>query len=129
MILFFVSSINFSLFFIVFFNTYQGVREVDPVLVDNARMLGASERQLTTHVLAPSALTWIFSSLHVSIGFAKIEPVGGYLPQDEFDRQLKIIDRAIQVVVSDIEFRENGLRRELATVPQPGDRLPVLGRV
>jgi NitT/TauT family transport system permease protein len=67
-------------FFIVFFNTYQGVREVDPVLLNNARMLGASERQLMRHVLIPSALTWIFSSLHISIGFAIIAViVGEYL--------------------------------------------------
>src|SRR3954471_24275605 len=64
-------------FFIVFFNTYQGVREVDPVLLNNARMLGASERQLVRHVLVPSALTWIFSSLHISIGFAIIAVVVG----------------------------------------------------
>jgi len=64
-------------FFIVFFNTFQGVREVDPVIVDNARMLGASERQLIRHVLIPSALTWIFSSLHISIGFAIIAVVVG----------------------------------------------------
>jgi NitT/TauT family transport system permease protein len=64
-------------FFIVFFNTYQGVREVDPVILDNARMLGASERQLIRHVLIPSALTWIFSSLHVSVGFAIIAVVVG----------------------------------------------------
>jgi NitT/TauT family transport system permease protein len=64
-------------FFIVFFNTYQGVREVDAVLLNNARMLGASERQLIRHVLVPSALTWIFSSLHISIGFAIIAVVVG----------------------------------------------------
>lgn len=64
-------------FFIVFFNTYQGVKEVDPVIVNNARMLGASERQLIRHVLIPSALTWIFSSLHISIGFAIIAVVVG----------------------------------------------------
>ena len=64
-------------FFIVFFNTYRGVREVDRVIVDNARMLGASERQLIRHVLIPSALTWIFSSLHVSIGLAIIAVVVG----------------------------------------------------
>ena len=64
-------------FFIVFFNTYQGVREVDPFIINNARMLGASERQLIRHVLVPSALTWIFSSLHVSIGFAIIAVVVG----------------------------------------------------
>ena len=64
-------------FFIVFFNTYQGVRDVEPVLLRNARMLGASERQLARHVLLPSALTWIFSSLHVSVGFAIIAVVVG----------------------------------------------------
>ncbi len=64
-------------FFIVFFNTYQGVREVDAVLLNNARMLGANERQLLRHVLIPSALTWIFSSLHISIGFAIIAVVVG----------------------------------------------------
>ncbi len=64
-------------FFIVFFNTYQGVREVDEVQLNNARMLGASERQLIRHVLIPSALTWIFSSLHISIGFAIIAVVVG----------------------------------------------------
>lgn len=42
-------------FFIVFFNTYQGVREVDPVILNNARMGGASERQLVRHVLIPSS--------------------------------------------------------------------------
>jgi NitT/TauT family transport system permease protein len=62
-------------FFIVFFNTFQGVREVDLVILNNARMLGASERQLIWHVLIPSALTWIFSSLHISIGFAIIAVV------------------------------------------------------
>jgi NitT/TauT family transport system permease protein len=64
-------------FFIVFFNTYRGVREVDPVLIHNARMLGASERQLLRHVFIPSALTWIFSSLHTSVGFAIVGAVVG----------------------------------------------------
>ncbi|MFD8500734.1 ABC transporter permease [Amycolatopsis sp. NPDC059657] len=64
-------------FFLVFFNTYQGVRDVEKVLVDNARMLGATEGQLTWHVLLPSALGWIFSSLHVSVGFAIVGAVVG----------------------------------------------------
>jgi NitT/TauT family transport system permease protein len=64
-------------FFIVFFNTYQGVREVSSILIQSARMLGASEWQLARHVLIPSALTWVFSSLHVSIGFAMIAVVVG----------------------------------------------------
>lgn len=64
-------------FFIVFFNTFQGVREVEPVLIQNARMLGATPRQLMRHVLLPSAMSWIFSSLHISIGFAIIAVVVG----------------------------------------------------
>jgi len=64
-------------FFIVFFNTYRGIREVDRAMIDNARMLGASKYQLARHVLIPSALTWIFSSLHVSIGMAIVAVVVG----------------------------------------------------
>src|SRR5215469_6568811 len=64
-------------FFIVFFNTYRGVHEVDPLLIDNAGMLGASGRQLARHVLVPRALTWIFSSLHISIGMAIVAVVVG----------------------------------------------------
>ena len=64
-------------FFIVFFNVYQGVREVSPVILANARMLGMSERQLFRHVYWPSALSWMFSSLHTSVGFAIIGAVVG----------------------------------------------------
>src|SRR6266700_4099373 len=64
-------------FFVVFFNTYQGVREVDLVLLNNARMLQASDRQLLRHVYLPSAMAWIFSSLHTSIGFALVGAVVG----------------------------------------------------
>jgi NitT/TauT family transport system permease protein len=64
-------------FFIVFFNTYQGVRDVSPALINSVRMLGASETQLVRHVLVPSVLTWIFSSLHLSIGFSIIAAVVG----------------------------------------------------
>ena len=64
-------------FFVVFFNTYQGVRDADRVVIDNVRMLGATERQLVRHVLVPSALTWIFSSLQTSLGFAMVGAVVG----------------------------------------------------
>ncbi len=64
-------------FFVMFFNTYQGVRDADRVIIDNVRMLGASERQLVRHVLIPSALTWIFSSLQTSLGFAMVGAVVG----------------------------------------------------
>jgi NitT/TauT family transport system permease protein len=64
-------------FFVVFFNTFQGIREVDPTVVNNARMLKASDRQLMRHVYLPSAMAWIFSSLHTSIGFALVGAVVG----------------------------------------------------
>ena len=64
-------------FFVMFFNTYQGVRDAERVLIDNVRMLGATERQLVRHVLIPSALTWIFSSLQTSLGFAMVGAVVG----------------------------------------------------
>jgi NitT/TauT family transport system permease protein len=64
-------------FFVMFFNTFQGVRHADPVIIANVRMLGASERQLVRHVLVPSALTWIFSSLQTSLGFAMVGAVVG----------------------------------------------------
>jgi NitT/TauT family transport system permease protein len=64
-------------FFIVFFNVYQGVKEVSPTVLANARMLGLSERQLMRHVYWPSALSWMFSSLHTSVGFAVVGAVVG----------------------------------------------------
>ena len=64
-------------FFVVFFNVYQGVKEASTTLLDNARMLGMSERQLLRHVYWPSALSWMFSSLHTSVGFAVVGAVVG----------------------------------------------------
>jgi len=64
-------------FFIVFFNVYQGVREVSPVVLANARMLGATRRQLLRHVYLPSATSWVFSSLHTSVGLAFVGAVVG----------------------------------------------------
>jgi len=64
-------------FFIVFFNVYQGVKEVSPTILANARMLGMSERQLLRHVYWPSALSWMFSSLHTAVGFAVVGAVVG----------------------------------------------------
>ena len=64
-------------FFVVFFNVYQGVKEVSHTVLANARMLGMSERQLMRHVYWPSALSWMFSSLHTSVGFAVVGAVVG----------------------------------------------------
>jgi len=64
-------------FFIVFFNVYQGVREVSPTVLANARMLGASDQQLLRHVYVPSAMSWVFASLHNSVGLAFVGAVVG----------------------------------------------------
>ena len=57
-------------FFVVFFNAFQGVREVDRNIIANARVLGAKPLDIVRHVTVPSALTWIIASLHSAFGFA-----------------------------------------------------------
>ena len=66
-------------FFVVFFNAFQGVREVDRNLIANARILGADNRRLTTEIIIPSAMTWILASLHISFGLAIVGAVVGEL--------------------------------------------------
>ncbi|MHB9858541.1 ABC transporter permease [Streptomyces sp. YIM S03343] len=72
-----VASAVVLVFFPVFFNAFQGAREVDRNLVANARILGASDRRVTFQVVVPSATSWIFTSLHVSFGFALIGAIVG----------------------------------------------------
>ena len=64
-------------FFIVFFNTFQGARSVDIDFINSARFLGASERQIMRTVIVPSSLAWTFASLTPSISFALIGVVVG----------------------------------------------------
>jgi NitT/TauT family transport system permease protein len=64
-------------FFIVFFNVFQGVKEVSPTVLANARMLGASKRQLLRQIYLPSATSWVFSSLHTAVGMAFVGAVVG----------------------------------------------------
>lgn len=64
-------------FFVVFANAFQGVREADRYMIANAQILGASRRQVTMAVVIPSALSWILASLHVSFGFALVGAVVG----------------------------------------------------
>jgi NitT/TauT family transport system permease protein len=64
-------------FFVVFSNAFQGVREADRNLIANAQILGAKNWQLTRTVVIPSAMSWIFASLHVSFGFAIVGAIVG----------------------------------------------------
>jgi NitT/TauT family transport system permease protein len=89
-------------FFIVFFNAFQGVREVDRTLLANARILGANQRKLTTQVIIPSALTWITASLHTSFSFALVGAVVG-----EFVGAIQGIGLLIQTAGAN--FNANGV--------------------
>lgn len=64
-------------FFVVFANAFQGVREADRAMIANAQILGASPWQVTTTIVIPSAMSWILASLHVSFGFALVGAVVG----------------------------------------------------
>jgi len=94
-------------FFIVFFNAFQGVREVDRNLLANARILGANQRKISTEVIIPSALTWIIASLHTSFSFALVGAVVG-----EFVGGIEGLGLMIQVAGA--SFNINGVFAALA---------------
>lgn len=64
-------------FFVVFSNAFQGVREADRAMIANAQILGAKPWALTRHVVIPSAMSWIFASLHISLSFAIVGAIVG----------------------------------------------------
>lgn len=66
-------------FFSVFFNAFQGSREVDEGLVSNARVLGASRLEVILQVVVPSAVTWIIASMRVAFGLAITGAIVGEL--------------------------------------------------
>lgn len=63
--------------FLVFLNTIAGVREVDQDLIDGARLMKASRRQVITKVIIPSAMSWVFAGLKISVPYALIGAVLG----------------------------------------------------
>jgi NitT/TauT family transport system permease protein len=94
-------------FFIVFFNAFQGVREVDRNLLANARILGANQWRITTAVILPSALTWIIASLHTSFSFALVGAVVG-----EFLGSVEGLGEMIKVAQAN--FNANGVFATMA---------------
>jgi len=64
-------------FYLVFFNTYAGVKNVDNDLLDNIRLMGASKWQIVKKVTIPSALNWVFVGLKMSVPYALIGAVIG----------------------------------------------------
>ncbi len=89
-------------FFVVFFNAFQGVREVDQNLISNARILGASRSRIVREVTIPSALSWILASLHTSFGFALVGAVVG-----EFLGSTQGVGSLIQIATQ--AFNANGV--------------------
>ena len=63
--------------FLVFVNTFTGVREVDRDLIDTLRLMGATRRQILTKVVLPSATSWIFAGLKTSVPYALIGTIIG----------------------------------------------------
>src|SRR5260221_12835764 len=63
--------------FLVFLNTYAGVREVDQDLIDGARLMKATRTQVITKVIVPSAMSWVFAGLKISVPYALIGAVLG----------------------------------------------------
>lgn len=64
-------------FFVVFFNTFEGTRAVDRDQIAAARLLGASELTVLRTVVVPSALAWVFASLTPAVSFALIGVIVG----------------------------------------------------
>jgi NitT/TauT family transport system permease protein len=63
--------------FLVFFNTFEGARSIDEGFVNAARLLGASEWQITRTVVIPSTMAWVFASLTPAVSFALIGVIVG----------------------------------------------------
>ena len=63
--------------FLVFFNTFEGARSIDEGFINAARLLGASEWQITRTVVIPSTMAWVFASLTPAISFALIGVIVG----------------------------------------------------
>jgi NitT/TauT family transport system permease protein len=66
-------------FFLVFYNTVTGVREVDQDMVDTVRLMKANRRQVLLHVVIPSTMSWVFAGLKISIPYALIGAIVGEL--------------------------------------------------
>lgn len=66
-------------FFLVFYNTFTGVREVDQDMIDTVRLMKARRHQVLVHVIIPSAMSWIFAGLKISVPYALIGAIVGEL--------------------------------------------------
>ena len=66
-------------FFLVFLNTFSGVRDVNPLYLHVTSIMGATPLQQLRHVIFPSAAAWVLTGLKVSVPYALIGAVVGEL--------------------------------------------------
>jgi NitT/TauT family transport system permease protein len=81
-----------SVFFLVFFNTLSGIREVDRRLVEALTLMGASHADIQRKVILPASLPWIFTGLKLGLPYGFVGAVAaemmasnqgiGFLAQD-----------------------------------------------
>jgi NitT/TauT family transport system permease protein len=69
--------VSTACFFLLFLNTYSGVRDVDQELIDIIRLMGASQRDLVFKVVLPSASPWILTGLKAAVPYSLIGAVVG----------------------------------------------------
>lgn len=66
-----------TVFFLVFYNTYSGTRDVDQELIDVVRLMGGSRKHVFLRVIIPSATVWIFTGLRLAVPYALIGAIVG----------------------------------------------------
>lgn len=103
-----ITAVALGVFFPVLINTIQGVRGVDPVLVDTARTFQHSRAALLWKVVLPSALPLVLSGMRISLGIALVLVVIaemmagtggiGYLIID-LQRSFRVVDMYAWVVI------------------------------
>jgi NitT/TauT family transport system permease protein len=70
-----VALVALIVFFLVFYSTYEGVRDVEQRLIDVLKVMNASRLTLQMKVRIPSAATWIIQGLRVSVPYALVAAV------------------------------------------------------
>lgn len=64
-------------YFVVFFNTFSGIRSIDPILLNSIRIMGGSRRHVLRFVSVPYTLAWVFPAMNTSISLALVAAVIG----------------------------------------------------
>jgi NitT/TauT family transport system permease protein len=55
---------------LIFFAVYNGIKDVNPLLVDRVKTLGGGRMVLLREVYVPSVTAWVLGSLKIAVGFA-----------------------------------------------------------